>query len=132
MVAGDGSKVVLKGINPTLKTSNNALQLYLDSLVVLIGDGNQDKKTFVDAFVPLDIGPEDIAAFVADLSEPESDQWTNLISEVQVIASGENTQKIETAKDEKKVIFFFEHPILGGCDREVAFIFEEGEWRAEG
>ena len=34
--------------------------------------------------------------------------------------------------DSSRVVFFFEHPLLDKCDREVVFTEVGGVWRAEG
>lgn len=58
-------------------------------------------------------------------------QWSNLAAEIAVIAAGQGVLKIE-GDQISEAVFFFEHPLLEGCDREVSFVCVEGEWRAEG
>lgn len=73
--------------------------------------------------------------FLGDLtsgSDESESQWLNLSSEIRAIASGEKTSDIQVKNMGKQAIFFFEHPLMDGCDREVVFVFEGGEWRAEG
>ena len=47
------------------------------------------------------------------------------------IAAGATVEKIE-GDQTTKAVFFFPHPTLERCDREVVFVCVEGEWRAEG
>ena len=110
------------------KTTNAALQQKLDELAAFAAQG--DRKAFVEAFVPLDCSPEDTANYLSVLTE-DGDEWAALSSEIQAIADGGTVDKIEG--DEKtRAIFFFPHPSLERCDREVVFVCVQGEWRAEG
>ncbi|GMI10283.1 hypothetical protein TrLO_g6759 [Triparma laevis f. longispina] len=114
-----------------MKTSIPALQTYLTSLIAPIE--SEDKQKFVELFVPLDVTSEDITGFLGDLNSSPS-QWLNLTSEIRVIESGEGVERIEEEDGGKKIIFYFEHPLLEGCDREVEFVLsgEPPEWRAGG
>ena len=47
------------------------------------------------------------------------------------IADGATVEKIE-GDQTTEAVFFFPHPTLERCDREVVFVCVEGEWRAEG
>ena len=110
------------------KTTNAALQQKLDELAAFASSG--DRKAFVEAFVPLDCSPEDTANYLSVLTEDDA-EWAALSAEIQAIADGGTVEKIEG--DEKtRTIFFFPHPTLARCDREVVFVCVEGEWRAEG
>ena len=110
------------------KTTNAALQQKLDELAAFASSG--DRKAFVEAFVPLDCSPEDTANYLSVLTEDDA-EWAALSSEIQAIADGGTVDKIEG--DEKtRAIFFFPHPSLERCDREVVFVCVQGEWRAEG
>jgi hypothetical protein len=114
-----------------LQTNSATLQNKLDQLVMLGSSG--DKATFVQNFVPLDLSQEEALGYLSDLSNgPEAEgQWTNLVAELQAIATGTNVKKIG-GDQVNQAIFYFEHPLLAGCDREVSFICVGGEWRAEG
>ena len=92
-----------------------------------------DKKAFVDLFVPLDCTEEDSAGFLGDLNNATDGEthWVNLTAEIRAIESGKGVSKIEL-EGANKVVYYFEHPLLPGCDREVEFVRAEGEWRAGG
>ena len=110
------------------RTTNAALQQKLDALAASAKQG--DRKAFVEAFVPLDCSPEDTANYLSVLTGDDA-EWAALSSEIQAIADGATVEKIEG--DEKtRAIFFFPHPTLERCDREVVFVCVENEWRAEG
>ena len=111
-----------------VRTTNAALQQKLDELATFAKAG--DKKAFVEAFVPLDCSPEDTANYLSVLTGDDA-EWAALSSEIQAIADGGTVEKIDG--DEKtRAVFFFPHPTLARCDREVVFVCVEGEWRAEG
>ena len=92
-----------------------------------------NRPAFVREFVPLDLSPADTNAYLEDLtSAPEAEgQWNNLIAEIAAIRSGKGVDKIE-GDQVTNAVFYFEHPLLTKCDREVAFCCKGGEWRAEG
>ena len=110
------------------KTTNAALQQKLDELAALAASG--DKQAFVEAFVPLDCSPEDTANYLSVLTEDDA-EWAALSAEIQAIAAGATVEKIE-GDQTTKAVFFFPHPTLERCDREVVFVCVEGERRAEG
>ena len=110
------------------KTTNAALQQKLDELSAFAT--KNDRKAFVEAFVPLDCSPEDTANYLSVLTEDDA-EWAALSSEIQAIAAGTTVEKIE-GDQTTKAVFFFPHPTLERCDREVVFVCVEGEWRAEG
>ena len=111
-----------------VRTTNAALQQKLDELSAFAAQG--DRKAFVEAFVPLDCSPEDTANYLSVLTGDDA-EWAALSAEIQAIADGATVEKIEG--DEKtRAIFFFPHPTLARCDREVVFVYVEDEWRAEG
>jgi hypothetical protein len=116
-----------------LQTRSASLQAKLDQLTAL-GLAN-DRKAFVEQFVPLDLSPSDAAAYLEDLTTaPEAEgQWNNLISEIAAIRCGKGVQKID-GDQITRAVFYFTHPLLEQCDREVAFVCTNGhgEWRAEG
>ena len=114
-----------------MKTSIPELQAYLEELVALIDAG--DKAAFVEKFVPLDlVGSEDAAAYLETLNSDDM-QWTHLAADIKAIVDGANVTSITGTKEEGVVCFFFEHPMMEGCDREVAFTVNgSGVWRAEG
>ena len=110
------------------KTTSAALQQKLDELAAFASQG--DRKAFVEAFVPLDCSPEDTANYLSVLTG-DDDEWAALSSEIQAIAAGATVEKIE-GNQKTRAVFFFPHPTLERCDREVVFVCVEGEWRAEG
>lgn len=114
-----------------MKTSNPALQLKLDELAALAAAA--DKEAFVKAFVPLDLSEAELNGYLGDLTTgPEADgAWANLSSEIQAIAAGTGVWKIE-GDQTTSAVFYFPHPLLGNCDREVEFKCVNGEWRADG
>ena len=61
----------------------------------------------------------------------DDDEWAALAAEIQAIAAGATVEKID-GDQTTKAVFFFPHPTLARCDREVVFVCVEGEWRAEG
>lgn len=114
-----------------LQTTSQLLQAKLD-LLTKLGLGG-DRAGFVREFVPLDLPPQDAAAYLQDLTtHPEAEgQWRNLIAEIAAIRSGKGVDRIE-GDQVTRAVFCFEHPLLAKCDREVAFCCINGEWRAEG
>ena len=111
-----------------VRTTNAALQQKLDELSAFAA--KNDKKAFVEAFVPLDCSPEDTTNYLSVLTG-DDDEWAALAAEIQAIADGATVEKIE-GDQETRAVFFFPHPTLERCDREVVFLCVEGEWRAEG
>ena len=111
-----------------VRTTNAALQQKLDELAAFAKAG--DKQAFVQAFVPLDCSPEDTANYLSVLTG-DDDEWGALSAEIQAIAAGATVEKID-GDQTTKAVFFFPHPTLERCDREVVFVCVEGEWRAEG
>ena len=114
-----------------LQTTSQSLQAKLDRLTQL---GMENKRReFVHEFVPLDLSPEDTNGYLGDLvTAPEAEgQWTNLIAEIAAIRCGKGVDRIE-GDQVNNAVFYFEHPLLPKCDREVAFSCKGGEWRAEG
>ena len=110
------------------RTTNAALQQKLDELSAFAAQNNI--KAFVEAFVPLDCSAEDTANYLSVLTEDEA-EWAALSSEIQAIAAGATVEKIE-GDQKTRAVFFFPHPTLERCDREVVFVCVDGEWRAEG
>jgi hypothetical protein len=113
------------------QTSSASLQVKLNQLKHLAAIG--DRESFVRQFVPMDLSDADTMGYLQDLTTAEEaeGQWTNLASEICALADGKGVQNIE-GDQETQVIFYFEHPLLKGCDREVSFVYVGGEWRAEG
>lgn len=116
-----------------LQTSSESLQAKLDQLTAFARAN--DRAGFVSQFVPMDLSPQDTQGYLEDLTAaPEAEgQWANLASEIAAIASGKGVAKIE-GDQQTRAVFFFEHPLLPGCDREVTFVRDPAskEWRAEG
>ena len=110
------------------KTTNAALQQKLDELAAFAAQNNI--KAFVEAFVPLDCSADDTANYLSVLTEDDA-EWAALSAEIQAIAAGATVEKID-GDQTTKAVFFFPHPTLERCDREVVFVCVEGEWRAEG
>lgn len=121
-----------------LQTSSSSLQATLDELTRLgLAD---DREGFVRRFVPFDLSRGDADLFLEGLTTgPEAEgQWRNLVAEIAAIRSGRGVDRIE-GDQVTRAVFFFTHPLLGQCDREVAFVMCSsshggggGEWRAEG
>ena len=114
-----------------LQTDSPSLQQKLDQLATLAN--SNDREQFVSQFVPLDLEVDDVKGFLNDLTvaaEAEG-QWNNLKEEIVALARGKGVTRIE-GDQTNRAIFFFEHPTLKGCDREVSFVCTGGEWRAEG
>jgi hypothetical protein len=124
-----------------LQTTSQTLQAKLDQLTAL-GLSN-DRAGFCRQFVPLDLGAADVQGYLEDLTtHPEADgQWNNLVAESAAIRSGKGVDRIE-GDQLHNAVFYFTHPLLLNCDREVAFVYCNnnhsnnngggGEWRAEG
>ena len=114
-----------------LQTDSSTLQQKLDQLSTLANSNNREQ--FVAQFVPLDLTQDEMKGFLEDLTtSPEAEgQWNHLKEEINALARGIGVSKIE-GDQTSRAIFFFQHPILKGCDREVAFCYVNGEWRAEG
>ena len=110
------------------RTTNAALQQKLDELSAFAA--KNERKAFVEAFVPLDCSPEDQSNYLSVLTGDDA-EWAALSSEIQAIAAGATVEKIE-GDQTTKAVFFFPHPFLERCDREVVFVCVDGEWRAEG
>lgn len=115
----------------SLQTSSSSLQAKLDQLSELALAN--DREGFVNRFVPLDLSPSDTAAYLTDLTTaPEAEgQWNHILAEIVAIAAGKGVNKIE-GDQITNAVFYFQHPTLEGCDREVSFVCRNGEWRAEG
>lgn len=114
-----------------LQTTSQSLQAKLNQLTEL-GLAN-DRAGFVRNFVPLDLSSEDAAGYLQDLTTaPEAEgQWKNLIAEIAAIRSGLGVDRIE-GDQVNRATFYFTHPLLEKCDREVSFVCAGGEWRADG
>eukprot|EP00536_Pseudo-nitzschia_multiseries_P010920 jgi/Psemu1/204507/e_gw1.351.59.1 len=114
-----------------LQTTSQSLQAKLD-LLTHLGMEN-DREGFVKRFVPLDLSEADTLGYLQDLTTaPEAEgQWRNLIAEIAAIRCGKGVDRIE-GDQVTQAVFYFEHPLLEKCDREVAFCCRGGEWRAEG
>lgn len=114
-----------------LQTTSQSLQAKLDLLTKLGMENN--RAGFVKEFVPLDLSVQDTNGYLADLTTaPEAEgQWRNLIAEIAAIRCGKGVDRIE-GDQVTNAVFYFEHPLLAKCDREVAFCCRGGEWRAEG
>ena len=116
-----------------LQTTSSSLQAKLNQLTELAMVHN-NKAAFVEQFVPLDLSLADAHAYLQDLSTaPEAEgQWQNLVAEIAAIRSGYGVDRIE-GDQVTRACFFFRHPLLEKCDREVTFVCHgNGEWRAEG
>jgi hypothetical protein len=82
----------------------------------------------------LELSPQDANGYLQDFTtaaEGEG-QWLNLISEIVAIRGGRGVDRSE-GDQITKALFYFSHPLLEQCDREVSFVCScDGEWRAEG
>jgi hypothetical protein len=115
-----------------LQTTSTSLQTKLNLLTEL-GLIANDRAGFVQNFVPLDLSAADAQAYLQDLTTaPEAEgQWRNLIAEIAAIRGGKGVDRIE-GDQVTNARFFFSHPLLENCDREVSFVCVRGEWRADG
>mmetsp|Transcript_67361 Transcript_67361/g.140354 ORF Transcript_67361/g.140354 Transcript_67361/m.140354 type:complete len:115 (+) Transcript_67361:56-400(+) len=111
-----------------LLTSNAKLQEKLEQLTSLANTDSLEQ--FVRAFVPLDLTEAELADYTHRLQTDEA-EWTNLKQEILAITSGQGVTRIK-GDQVKNVIFHFRHPVMLQCDREVAFVCVNDEWRAEG
>jgi hypothetical protein len=114
-----------------LQTKSSSLQAKLEQLTQL-GMAN-DRAGFVQQFVPLDLSPADATGYLQELTtHAEADgTWNNLVAEIAAMRCGKGVDRI--AGDQvTRAIFYFSHPLLTSCDREVVFVCLKGEWRAEG
>mmetsp|Transcript_10983 Transcript_10983/g.17260 ORF Transcript_10983/g.17260 Transcript_10983/m.17260 type:complete len:114 (+) Transcript_10983:181-522(+) len=112
-----------------VKTTNPALQAKLDQLVAY---GNEDKvEEFVRLFVPSDLTEDELKDYMSRLVCENKAEWINLKDEIAAIAQGESVNRI-TGDQTTNATFFFKHPTLRNCDREVVFVCTDGDWRAEG
>lgn len=113
-----------------MKTTCEALQKKLDGLVALAAAG--DREAFARAFVPLDLTEDELAGYVGHLKNGDG-EWKNLISEIKAVALGETVERIE-GDQITRATFFFPHPTIELCDREVVFVrpSKDSDWRAEG
>lgn len=111
-----------------MRTASPNLQAKLDELAAFCAAG--DKSSFVNAFVPLDLTFEETAGYLSDLNDNEA-EWMALAAEIAAIADGKTVTKI-VGDETDRTTFFFPHPTLESCDREVVFVCVGGEWRAEG
>lgn len=114
-----------------LQTTSATLQVKLNRLTQL-GLAN-DRPNFVKEFVPLDLSEADSGAYLQDLTtHPEADgQWNNLVAEIAAMRAGAGVDRIE-GDQVNNATFYFVHPLLQYCDREVVFNCVDGEWRAHG
>ena len=130
----DNNGVINNYNNTITRTTSTTLQA---KLVQLKEFADQDNRVaFVDAFVPLDLSESDKQLFLQDLtstsSESEADkEWCNLVSEISALVEGKGVHRI-SGDQVTEATFYFEHPILKQCDREVTFVCVGGEWRADG
>ena len=54
-----------------------------------------------------------------------------MVAEIAAIRCGRGVDRIE-GDQVNRAVFYFKHPLLEACDREVGFVCNAGEWRAEG
>jgi hypothetical protein len=114
-----------------LQTKSSSLQAKLE-LLTQLGMAN-DRAGFVQQFVPLDLSQADATGYLQELTtHAEADgTWNNLVAEIAAMRCGKGVDRI--AGDQvTRAIFYFSHPLLTSCDREVVFVCLKGEWRAEG
>lgn len=111
------------------RTTNPQLQMRLDLLSEL-GKRN-DIRGFVRVFVPHDLTQEDTNYFAGELEGDET-RWKQLVEEVTLIADGSRVTKIVGDQMTKAEFRYFMPNQSLNIHREVVFICENGDWRAEG
>lgn len=132
-----------------LRTSSTSLQAKLDQLVDDIA--RDDRRSFVTHFVPLDLSVADTEAYLDTLLEISrsaargdgmeednnnnaggDEEWRNVAAEMVALATGRGVTRLG-GDQIHRTVFYFCHPLLAQCDREVTFVCSsDGEWRAEG
>ena len=114
-----------------MRTTSASLQAKLDELFTFAA--KDERENFVRAFVPLDLSDGELATYLGDLTTGEEAEgaWANLAAEIETIASGECVWKID-GDQASRAVFYFPHPLIPNCDREVEFKCVGGEWRADG
>ena len=82
-------------------------------------------------FVPHDLTQEDTNYFAGELEGDET-RWKQLVEEVTLIADGSRVTKIVGDQMTKAEFRYFMPNQSLNIHREVVFICENGDWRAEG
>lgn len=111
------------------KTTNPQLQMRLDLLAELGKRG--DIRGFVRVFVPHDLDKDDTDYFAKELEEDPT-RWRQLVEEVSLIADGAKVTKIIGDQVSKAEFRYFMPNQSLSIHREVVFVCQNGDWRAEG
>ena len=111
------------------RTSNPQLQARLDLLVEFARRG--DIRSFVRVFVPHDLTQEDTDYFASEL-EGDQPRWEQLAAEVMLIAEGSRVNTIVGDQVTRAEFRYYMPNQSLNIHREVVFICENGDWRAEG
>mmetsp|Transcript_40774 Transcript_40774/g.68311 ORF Transcript_40774/g.68311 Transcript_40774/m.68311 type:complete len:173 (+) Transcript_40774:127-645(+) len=114
--------------NGGVRTSNPALQARLEQWAALC---SQNKiREFCTIFVPPDLSAEETAFFASEL-EQDAVRWSSLAGEILAIVEGSRVFKI-TGDQQTQCEFKFLQLENAQIQREVVFVCQEGDWRAEG
>lgn len=111
------------------RTTNPQLQARLDLLAEFARRG--DIRSFVRVFVPHDLTQEDVEFFTSEL-EGDATRWEQLAAEVTLIADGSRVNTIVGDQQTRAEFRYFMPNQSLNINREVVFICENGDWRAEG
>lgn len=111
------------------RTTNPQLQARLDLLAEFARRG--DLQSFVRVFVPHDLTQEDIDYFASEL-ESDPSRWEQLKTEVTLIADGSRVHTIVGDQRTRAEFRYFMPNQSLNINREVVFVCENGDWRAEG
>lgn len=90
-----------------------------------------DLRGFVRVFVPHDLTQEDVDFFAGEL-EADPTRWELLAAEVTLIADGSRVNSIVGDQRTRAEFRYFMPNQSMNINREVVFVCENGDWRAEG
>ena len=125
-------------LNTQLSLWSSQLSSILDTSDVL--SRSEQIDAFVQGFVPLDVGPEDIASFASSLKE-DAEFLESMTRELLQCTTGQNVEKIKGNETTKAIYTLL--PMDGQLGeeqgqidivREVCFVSTDNgnTWRAEG
>ena len=111
------------------RTNNPQLQARLDLLAEFAR--RDDLRSFVRVFVPHDLTQEDIDYFVSEL-EGDKERWEQLKAELVLIADGSRVNSIVGDQRTRAEFRYFMPNQSLNINREVVFVCQNGDWRADG